>query len=413
MKHNHIVVIKKDQPPPPPPNWRNPAFGHRIGLALALLAGIHLPATTARAGYASQGQGMQAIITGTVPNGALFMETRATWINTATPPKPYVVNAGFTLPVCEAVPVSRLVMTVWGGTANYICNLGVQINGTNVPGVSPLTFGTTTDANAVFSATTPSVYGAGAGVWLVGLPVPPELWFKDGTSNHVQLTVTTPDSFDGRINHVTLVAVYQSAALSNEFEYVVAEGSGDIYRAPTGLQVDARTVSLGTLSQTNATSARLRALYTYGDVTQNDRLFFNGVQFGGDNVADYDSSITGQGFGPDVVDFDVLANLASSNVVTFTVSAADGVPDTRETSLRPQLAILEVTRPPTPALAIALNVVITWPVTADAYQLEFRPNAGFGDWTAVTNTPVVINGQNTVMLPPTSPQQFYQLRKTN
>jgi hypothetical protein len=36
-----------------------------------------------------------------------------------------------------------------------------------------------------------------------------------------------------------------------------------------------------------------------------------------------------------------------------------------------------------------------------------------GAWTSVTNAPVAINGQNTVILPPSSPQHFYQLRQTN
>lgn len=412
MKPKPIVVKRQKPKLSKYPASHQASFQPAIGLAVAFLAGIALPTTTAHAGYAAPGQGLHTVTSGTVPNGALFMETRATWINTPTPPKPYVVDAGFTLPACDSVAVSRLVMTIWGGTANYICNLNVQINGVNVPGAAPLTFGTTTDTNAVFSATAPSVYGSGAGVWLVGLPVPPGILYTDGSSNHVQLTVTTPDTFDGRINHVTLLAVYQSAALNHTFEYLLAEGSGDIYRAPSAAQVDARTVPLGPVNPTDVTTARLRALYTYGDINQNDHVYFNGMQLGGDDVANHDSSVTGLGFAPDVVNFDVLPHLAASNAVTFSVSMAD-VPDTRETSLRPQLAVLEVTRPPLPKPAIALNVVVSWPVTADTYQLEFRPTADSGDWTSVTNAPVIINGQNTVILPRTSPQEFYQLKKAN
>jgi hypothetical protein len=68
---------------------------------------------------------------------------------------------------------------------------------------------------------------------------------------------------------------------------------------------------------------------------------------------------------------------------------------------------------PPPALDIGLNVTISWPVTVDNYQLEWRGRVESGQWTPVTNAPVVINGMNTVILPPSSPQQFYQLRKTN
>lgn len=69
---------------------------------------------------------------------------------------------------------------------------------------------------------------------------------------------------------------------------------------------------------------------------------------------------------------------------------------------------------PAPELAIGLNVTISWPASTDTYQLEFRTNVNTGIWTPFTNAvPVVINGMNTVILPPSSPQRFYQLRKTN
>lgn len=68
---------------------------------------------------------------------------------------------------------------------------------------------------------------------------------------------------------------------------------------------------------------------------------------------------------------------------------------------------------PAPELTIGLNVTVHWPITAGACQLEWRAEAGGGDWTPVTNTPVAIDGRNTVLLPPTSPRQFYQLRKTD
>jgi len=68
---------------------------------------------------------------------------------------------------------------------------------------------------------------------------------------------------------------------------------------------------------------------------------------------------------------------------------------------------------PAPELAIGLNVTISWPANTDTYQLEWRAQVDAGEWTPVTNVPAVINGMNTVILPPSSPQRFYQLRKTN
>jgi hypothetical protein len=35
------------------------------------------------------------------------------------------------------------------------------------------------------------------------------------------------------------------------------------------------------------------------------------------------------------------------------------------------------------------------------------------NWTAVTNAPVLVNGQNTVILAPANAQQFYQLIRSN
>ncbi len=68
---------------------------------------------------------------------------------------------------------------------------------------------------------------------------------------------------------------------------------------------------------------------------------------------------------------------------------------------------------PAPELAIGLNVTVAWPATAANYQLEWRAEAERGEWTPVTQAPVAIGGRNTVILPPTSAREFYQLRKAN
>ena len=380
---------------------------------IALGLGLAAPIVHVQAGFAAEGHGIQPVLQGTLPNGALFLESKATWLNATTPDKPYVVDTTFTLPAIDAVAVSRLVLTVWAGTPDYVCEMGVRINGTDVPMAAPLTFGSTADANPAFSAAEPSVYGAGSGVWLVGIPVPGDLLRRDGSANSVQFTGNTPDSFDGRINQVTLLAVYQAAALNNKFDYVIAEGSGDIYRTPTETRVDARTVTLTTADPASATSATLHALYTYADIGQNDLLRFNGTQLGGDDLAGWDKTGSGLDFGPNLLRFDVLDHVAANNEVTFSVAATD-LPDTREFSLRPQLAVLEVARPAgLPALTAALNMVITWPVSPDTYQLEFRPEADVGEWTPVDTAPVVVNGWNLVILPPSQPQQYFQLRQVD
>lgn len=68
---------------------------------------------------------------------------------------------------------------------------------------------------------------------------------------------------------------------------------------------------------------------------------------------------------------------------------------------------------PAPELAIGLNVTISWPVTAQPYQLEWRSQVDSGEWQPVTNAPVVLDGRNTVILPRSGPQQFYRLRRAD
>jgi len=382
---------------------------------LRAFTGIVLAGTVllspARGEYAKDGLGLRTVLPGTIPNAKLFWETRPTWINEGNPSKPYVVRTSFLLPKCEQIPLARLAMTVWGGTADYTCRMTLRVNEVEVPGAAPFLFGSTSDTASAFRPDVPNAYGSGYGVWLVTIPIPGNLLFTDGSTNVVEVIVDTPDSFDGRIKHITLLAICQSPTFNNQLDYAIAEGSGDIYRTPKETRVDRRTVMLPA-NPNNVSSATLKVLYTYGTVEQNDRLYFNDTQLDGDNVAAYDKNVSGLNYGPDVVEFDVSSLVRFSNTVTFSVS--EEVPDTREYSLRPQLVALAVTHPAAmqpPALDIAVNVVISWPVTSEKYQLESCSDLEGGVWTPVEVQPVILNGQNVVLLPPAAERRFYRLRK--
>ena len=91
----------------------------------------------------------------------------------------------------------------------------------------------------------------------------------------------------------------------------------------------------------NVSEADLYALYTYGDLNQNDRLRFNGTWLGSSDVANKQNGRTDLNYVPDLVSFDVTGSLLADNSVTFSVSAAD-MAGTRETSLRPSMAALAV-----------------------------------------------------------------------
>jgi len=359
-------------------------------LPFAAHAGFSLPS-----GSSSPGDGISNVLSGSVANGALYFQSSTNWLNSGSPSKPYALTNYYTLPVCDSISVARIVTTVWGGTANYSDQMTVTINGTNLPLGNPLTFGTTADTNAEFSTTAVDVYGVGSGLWVVALPVPPALLFKNGASNSIVITQTTPDTFDGRIHHVTLLAVYQSSTLANTFDYAIAEGSGDIFKSPSGTQVSQRNVAFAAVNPTNATAATITALYTYGDTGQNDRLYFNGVQYGSDDVAQWDKSIAN--YGPSIVSFDVLASLANHNTLTFSVGS--DVPATQETSLRPQLAALAVTRAATTILAPTLAITVqtnlarltitgesnrTYTVLSSPDLLNWSTNASFVSSNAVS-----------------------------
>ena len=295
--------------------------------------------------YNFGGQGMQTVLSGTVANASLYMNTLATWSNTPWNPavgQPYNVPVSFALPPCGNIVNGRLILTLWGGEPQFTANLNVSVN-SNALVVGGLNFGSTNDTNVSFSATQPSVYGSGYGTWLVGLPVSNSFLNTDGSSNLVSITVTTSNEFDGRIFQVTLLSVYQQSALSNEFQYAIAEGSGDIYDMPSSGEVCSRTAALGGLSVAQVNSAGLQAVYTYAQDGENNLLFFNGVQLGGDDVANWDPTILD--YGPSVVDFDVTADVVSSNnSAMFDICSAD-VPSPVASELRPQIAVLTATGP--------------------------------------------------------------------
>jgi hypothetical protein len=79
-----------------------------------------------------------------------------------------------------------------------------------------------------------------------------------------------------------------------------------------------------------------------------------------------------------------------------------------------ELFVQQVIPQQAPAMAIAQTIAIRWPASGATYQLESRPDLNSTNWFPVTNPPVIMDGQNTVLVPPVeNPQQFYRLRKTN
>jgi hypothetical protein len=56
------------------------------------------------------------------------------------------------------------------------------------------------------------------------------------------------------------------------------------------------------------------------------------------------------------------------------------------------------------------NVILTWPAKATVFTLQTTPTLGSSAaWSTVFPAPVLVNGQNTVTIPISGTQQFYQL----
>jgi hypothetical protein len=57
------------------------------------------------------------------------------------------------------------------------------------------------------------------------------------------------------------------------------------------------------------------------------------------------------------------------------------------------------------------NVLLTWPIYPDGFALESTPSLTSPTWTTVSASPTIVNNQNQVTLPSTSPAQFFRLRR--
>ena len=76
-----------------------------------------------------------------------------------------------------------------------------------------------------------------------------------------------------------------------------------------------------------------------------------------------------------------------------------------------ELFVQEIAPSDSAVLSIARNGVIAWPGSLSNYQLQSKDSLASTNWTPVTNVPVLVNGQNTVVADPTAAQKFYRLQR--
>jgi len=81
-----------------------------------------------------------------------------------------------------------------------------------------------------------------------------------------------------------------------------------------------------------------------------------------------------------------------------------------------ELFVQEVSPSDQPVLSIthqngSATVAVSWPASLSNYQLRASSSLSSPNWTAVTNSPVVVNGQNAISLSSSATQQFFQLMR--
>ena len=191
-------------------------------------AATWMAAVSGQAGYNWGGNGMEDVASGTISNGAVYMQSYGAW-GTSYTNSSSGYSTQFTAPACNDVVDARLVLGIYGGSANNLASpLTVTVNGV----ATSLTVGGGTsspDTNPEFTASQTNVYGStSSGAWVVSIPVTGDL-NANGSANNVNVKISSATGFDGRIVYASLWDVYQKASLDNTFQYAVAEGSGDIY----------------------------------------------------------------------------------------------------------------------------------------------------------------------------------------
>lgn len=77
-----------------------------------------------------------------------------------------------------------------------------------------------------------------------------------------------------------------------------------------------------------------------------------------------------------------------------------------------ELFVQQISPSDTPAVDIARQggaVVLSWPASLGNWQLQYADSLSAPNWTAVTNSPAITNGQSTVDWPMTTAQKFFRL----
>jgi hypothetical protein len=121
------------------------------------------------------------------------------------------------------------------------------------------------------------------------------------------------------------------------------------------------------------------------------------------------------------VAFSPITNIACPNIV-LPVSGVDGKlgllkSGTWVFSILTNTYTFNVVAAPLPlsiqALGAPAGFRFAWPVSADAFALEFTDNLAPAAWHELTNTPTIIGNQNVLQIQSDATNRFFRLRRLN
>ena len=76
-----------------------------------------------------------------------------------------------------------------------------------------------------------------------------------------------------------------------------------------------------------------------------------------------------------------------------------------------ELFVQEIAPSSTAVLNLANQPVITWPASLANYEVQSSDSLANPNWTTVTNSPALVNGQNTIVPTPGAAQKFFRLHR--
>jgi hypothetical protein len=104
-------------------------------------------------------------------------------------------------------------------------------------------------------------------------------------------------------------------------------------------------------------------------------------------------------------------NSLSATFEAFLVDTTTGL-EIPGSSSGPLVFNLTNVRDGRPTLEVGIRFVVAWPPETAGDELEWADSLSASNWTAVTNTPVTLDGQPAVVLRPEAATKFFRMRKS-